>query len=269
MSGTFSSSSTWHYREPVRLAINNYPANLEGKSVLNHQSLIERLKTVPHFKGVPDPILKDIVFAGQVLSFPAESILYREEETAAGLFVLFRGQVNLCKIGLRGQVSMISIIKPVIMFNEVTVIDGGPNPVTAIAAKDCTTWQVSYDRFQTLMNRYPIVGTGLLRMLAQRNRAMLRLYEDLVNRPVLARVAKLLLDLSQNGQQPINRTHHSNHLIASLVATVPEAVSRSIKILKTHEFIDCNRTEIKILQPAKLVKCAMIEPMILETIQSL
>lgn len=259
-------SSASHFRRQEHLAVNKLSDNPEGKSVFTLQSLVERLMTVPHFKGVPEPVLKDIVFAGQILRFPTASVLYREEEPAAGLYVLFKGQVNLCKIGLRGQVSIISIIKPVIMFNEVTAIDGGPNPVTAIAAKDCTTWQVSFERFQTLMHRYPVVGTGLLRMLAERNRVMLQLYEDLVNRPVLARVAKLLFDLSQNGQSPINRTIYSNHLIAALVATVPEAVSRSIKTLKIQGCIDSNRTEIKILQPEELVKCALIEPMILETI---
>jgi CRP-like cAMP-binding protein len=237
------------------------------KKVFDLQSLIARLGNVSHFKGTPEPVLKDIVFAGQILHFPARSVLYREDEPAAGIYVLFRGQVNLCKIGLSGQESIISIIRPVIMFNEVTVIDGGPNPVTAIAAKDCITWQVSYDRYQMLMQRYSEVGTGLLRIMAERNRKMLKLYEDLISRPVLARVAKLLSDLSQDGQVPINRYQYSNHMMAALVATVPEAVSRSIKTLKTQGVLDCTRAQIKILLPEQLRKCAMIEPMVLESIQ--
>lgn len=268
MSGTIDSSYTWRLRTQAPLTSACQVVGTEGKKVFDLQSLVERLKTVPHFKNTPEPVLKDIVFAGQIMNFPAESILFREDEPAAGLYVLFRGQVNLCKVGLGGQISIVSIIKPVIMFNEVTVIDGKPNPVTAIAAKDCTTWQVSYERFQMLMDRYPIVGTGLLRMLAERNRRMLRLYEDLISRPVLARVSKLLLDLSEHGQYPINRYQSTNLLIAALAATVPEAVSRSIKVLKTQGIITCTRSQIRILLPEELVKYAMIEPMVLESMQA-
>ena len=259
MNGTPRTSPPHPTGEPQPLTHNAQRANMENHTI-DRQCLVERLKKVSHFQNVPEHIIKDIVFAGQILNFPAEAVLYREEEAAAGLYVIFKGQVNLCKIGLRGQISIISVIKPVIMFNEVTAIDGGPNPVTAIATKDSVTWQISYERFQTLMKRYPIVGTGLLRILAERNRVMLRLYEDLISRPVAARVAKSLLDLSHNGHNPINRYQCSNYFLAALAATVPEAVSRSIKSLKTQGILDCSRAQIKILLPEELGKCALLEP---------
>lgn len=268
MSGPLDNSLPWRFRKSVPTAGRGLRASTKGFKVFDLQSLVGRIKTVPHFKNTPESMLRDIVYAGQILNFPAESVLYRESEPAAGLFVLLQGQVNLCKVGLRGLVSIISIIKPVIMFNEVAAIDGDPNPVTAIATKDCTTWQVSYERFQMLMQRYPVVGTGLLRMLAQRNRRMLRLYDDLISRPVLARVAMLLLDLSQYGKQPINRYQYSNHFMAELTATVPEAVSRSMKVLKTHGTVDCTRSEIKVLLPEALIKFAQVEPLVLESSQT-
>ncbi len=233
--------------------------------MFGHHNLVERLKTVSHFKDMPEAVIEDIVSSGQILNFPVNSVLFREDEPAAGLYVLLRGQVNLCKIGIRGQVTIINIIKPVIMFNEVTVIDGDSNPVTSIAAKDCTTWRVSYERFQLLLQRHSVVGTSLLKMLVARNRAMLRLYEDLIDRPVLARTAKALLFLSQNGQQPINRSHCPNSLIAALAATVPEAVSRSIKTLRAQDIIECTRTRIITKNPEELIKWAMIDPIIWTT----
>jgi CRP-like cAMP-binding protein len=116
-----------------------------------------------------------------------------------------------------------------------------------------------------LMQHYPAVGTGLLNILAARNRKMLTLYEDLMSRPVLARVAKMLLDLSKNGQESINRYRHSNQQIAALTATVPEAVSRSIRTLKSKGFIECTRSQIKIISPQDLMDLALIEPILLES----
>jgi len=231
--------------------------------MIDLKSLVDRLSTVGDFQGLPESALEEIVFAGQIRNYDAKAVIFREGEPASGIHVLFRGQVHLCKLGLQGQETIIAIINPVIMFNEVTVIDGKPNPVTAIAVNNCTTWQVPYERYQMLMERYPQVGTGLLQVLAARNRLLLNRYEDLLSRPVLARAAKILLDLSENGEQPIDRYKHPNKNIAALSATVPEAISRSIKTLKEMELIDASRSQIILKSSQGMAEIAQIEPIVL------
>lgn len=228
------------------------------------QSLVARLGNVPFFKSMPLAALRDIVYAGHVRHYASDSALFREGEEAAGMHVLFRGQVNLCKVGLQGIEYIVHIIKPVIMFNEVTVIDGQPNPVTAVACGDTTTWQVSTEDYQILMQRYPEVGLGLLRIMAARNRVLLARYEDLISRPVLARTAKLLYSLSQAGRQPINRSDHPNQRIAAMAGTVPEAVSRSIKVLKENGVIECTRKLIMIQAIEQLMCFAQLDSSVLE-----
>jgi len=233
----------------------------KNKPYFNLESLISRLGTVSHFKDLPESALKEIVFAGQTINYPADSIIFHEGAPCSGLFVLFKGVVHLCKLGVRGQETIIAVIKPVIMFNEVTVIDGDTNPVTARAVEVCATWQISFDRYQMLMSRYPQVGTGLLRVMALRNRLMLSHVEDLISRPILARVAKSLLDLSDGGQKPIRRRVHTNMEIAARVATVHEAVSRSIKSLQEMDAIIFNREEIVVRDTQRLAELAQIEPL--------
>lgn len=229
------------------------------------ESLVGRLGNVPHFKGLTDTALKDIVYAGQILRYKARDFIFSEGEPSAGIYVLFKGQVQLCKLSLHGQETIIALIKPVIMFNEVPAIDGEPNPVSAVAIQDCTTWHVPFDRYQLLLERYPQVGTGLLRVLAARNRLLLSHYENLLSRPVLARAAKMLFDLSNRGQKSINRYQHSNQTMAGLAATVPEAISRSLKTLKELRVIESTRAEIIVHSAEKLANLAQIEPIILES----
>jgi len=226
--------------------------------------MARRLGSVTFFKHMPEQALLDIVTAGQVRYFPADAILFREAEPAAGMFVISKGQVNLCKVGLQGIEYIVHILKPVTMFNEVTVIDNQPNPATAVAVVETRTWQLTPERYQQLVSRYPEVGLGLLNVLAQRNRQLLTHYEDLMSRPVLARTAKLLHALSKGGQLAINRHDHPNHRIAAMAATVPEAISRSIKILKENEVIECNRAQIRILSVDALTRYDLVEPTILE-----
>jgi CRP-like cAMP-binding protein len=243
------------------------PGNKEGEIIqkFNLESLVERLGKVPHFAGLKETALKDIVYAGQVLTYQEGSVLFSEGEPSSGLFVLHKGQVHLVKVGLHGQETIVARIKPVIMFNEVPTIDGGPNPVSAVAVEDCVIWQVSCERYQMLMSHYPELGTGLLRVLAARNRLLFARYEDLLSRPVLARAAKMILDLSANGEKVIDRTNYTNQKMAALAATVPEAISRSIRTLREMETLDSTRNKITVRSPERLGVIAQIDPMEFET----
>jgi CRP-like cAMP-binding protein len=102
------------------------------------------------------------------------------------------------------------------------------------------------------------VGLSLLRVLARRNREMISHYEDLSFRPVIARLSKLLLDLSQNGRRVVHRRDCSIGEMASRVATVPEAISRSLNAIKRSGSIRLTRSEITIVSPEGLSELAQI-----------
>lgn len=222
------------------------------------RALAERLKTVSHFKSLGLTDLLRIVSSGQVRKFrPGDTIFY-EGETCAGMHVLIKGQVELQKAGPQGKISILSTIDPVIMFNEVAVLDGGENPFSAHAIQDCTIWQIHYEAFQSLLARYPQVGLGLLRVLATRNRQMLAQYEDISFRSVLARTAKLLLELSENGTKIIFRREHSLTKMAARISSVPEIISRSLSAFETQDLIEYDRNEILVTDPNELAKLAQI-----------
>jgi CRP/FNR family transcriptional regulator len=221
-------------------------------------SLTESLKTVSHFRNLSLAELTTIVTSGRIRRFQANAVIFTENDPCAGMFVLMKGRVHLCKLGPRGQVNIMAIIEPVIMFNEVAVLDGGPNPLTAIAMENSLVWQVSHESFQTLIESIPQVGLSLLRVLAMRNREMIIHYEDLSFRSVVARTAKLLLDLSDNGHRTINRCNCSIEEMASRVASVPEAISRSLNVIKSSGTIRVSRTEIAVVSSRKLAELAHI-----------
>ncbi len=176
------------------------------------------------------------------------------------MFVLFSGMVHLCKHSLDGQVQLLSVVEPVIMFNEVTAIDGGTNPFTAIAVKDCLTWNIRYESFETLVRRYPdpAIGLAMLRVLAIRTRLLLDRCEDLSFRPVLARTAKIIIELSNNGLEPIDRFQYPIKDLAASIATVPESISRSLSRLSEDGLISCTRDQIMILRIEELYEIAQV-----------
>jgi len=229
--------------------------------LMNIERLSKVLGRVWHFRHLNLGDLRLIISAGQMRRFKAGSIIFQETEPSAGMFVLFSGKVHLYKLSPNGQEQIISIIQPVIMFNELTAIDDGPNPYTAIAIEDCNTWNISHGAFLDLVDRYPdpSIGLGLLRILSARTRLLINRCEDLSFRPVRARTAKLLLDLSAGGTKVINREEHPIKDLSASIATVPEAISRSLSNLKEAGLLEVTRAQIKILDIHTLAEIAQIE----------
>ena len=197
-----------------------------------------------HFRPLSVTDIRAIIVAGRVRQFAAGDVIFGESAPCAGMFVLLSGRVHLRKLGPQGQESILAVIEPVIMFNEVAVLDGGPNLATAVAVQECQIWQIGCDAFQALLGRYPLIGLGLLRVLARRNRTLVSQYEDLSFRTVQARAAKLLLDLSNRGQQPVDRRRYPNHELAARIATGPEAFSRALNAFRRTGCITSTRTTI-------------------------
>jgi CRP/FNR family transcriptional regulator len=220
--------------------------------------LVQLLGSVKHFHRIKPEDLEQIILDGRVQEYQAGEFIFQEDSPNAGLFVLLQGQIQLCKHSALGQNAILSIFDPVIMFNEVAALDRGHNPVTAIAVEPSQVWRLEADHLDRLILQYPHIGLGLLRVVAARNRHLVAQFEDLSFRSVLARAAKLLLELSVNGTLPIDRHKHPVYQMAARIATVPEAFSRTLKVFRTNGDIRSSGSVIEVVNPAHLKELAEI-----------
>jgi CRP-like cAMP-binding protein len=204
--------------------------------------LIAQLAHVEHFRGLPASDLRAIISLGQIRQSPAGAVLFEEDRPGSGLFVLLSGRAHLGKLSPSGQHVILTTIEPVIMFNEVAGLDRGVNPVTAVAAEATRVWQIDADGLHGLLLTHPPLALGLLHVLARRNRALLSHVEDLSFRSVSGRAPRLLLELSHEGHQPIDRRRHPNAELAARITTVPEALSRALQAFRRQGAISTTRT---------------------------
>ena len=221
--------------------------------------LAERLHQVKQFNDIPIEYVEKIIADGDIKEYRKGEYIFHERNDCAGLFVLITGQVNLSKLGPDGREGILNTLEPVIMFNEVAALDGGLNPVTANAHTDVRLWHVGHVKFQQLLHEFPQIGLSLLGVLARRNRLLLTHYGDLSFRSVQARLAKQLVNLSEYGSRVINRRENPIHLIAARIITTPEAVSRTLMVLKSAKIIDASRCEIKVLDEKRLQELARMD----------
>jgi len=219
------------------------------------------LSSVSFFKNLRPTDLVKIINSGQLKRYKKDKYIYYKDDPSAGMYVLFTGKVHLCNYNCDGQSQIFSTIEPVTMFNEVTAIDGEPNPATAIAVKDCLTWNIGYEDFENLVRKYPdpVVGLAMMRVLAGRTRELIDLCADLTFRTVVSRCAKLLLELSENGANSINRYEFPLADLSALIATAPESVSRSLSWLDKQGLVNTDRTHISVIKVEELLEIVTIE----------
>lgn len=210
------------------------------------RELAQRLGDVPQFRNIPGDEVVSIIRMGDLRNYSQGEIIFHEDDVCAGMFVLIKGKVILNKLGPEGQEGVINALDPVIMFNEVAVLDGGPNPVSAVAQADCRLWHISLENMKTLILQYPQIGLSLLGVLAMRNRQLVNYYSDLSFRSVHARLAKHLLDVSHQGEQSIDRKQNPIRLMAARIITTPEAISRTLRTFSSTGLIRYNRLEIQV-----------------------
>jgi len=233
--------------------------------IVSSDKLAERLGNVIHFKNLPLRDRIDIIKAGQIRYISAGTIIFSEEDPCAGMYVLLRGHVHLCKLGPQGQENIIADLDPVIMFNEVALLDGGLNPYTAIANQNSLVWSISLEGYQKLLKKYvnePYMqlSLGLLEIMAGRYRELVDHYADLSFLTVPVRLAKLIYELSNEGQNSIKRQNISINEMAARISTVPEAISRGLNFLKCQGVIKSDRLTINIVDRDELIRLAQIDP---------
>ncbi len=222
----------------------------------NEQSLIARMKRIPHFSKLGVRDLANIIHSGRIRKYKEGDILHHEGLRCSGLFVLLTGEVTLEKVGPEGHNYIMVVLTSVTMLNEVAVLDRGLNPATAVVQSPSRIWKTDCESFHQLMDQYPQIAVGLLPILAQRNRLLVSLYEDLSFLPVRARAAKLLLDLSRGGKQPVPRGSHPIQQLSARISTGPEVLSRAMRSLEKQGYIEYDRSQITILNPGALTRIA-------------
>ncbi len=224
------------------------------------QALAARLSKIEHFKDLSLAEVAAIVRSGQIHRYQRGEVIFVENDPEKGLYVLLSGQVQLCKLSPEGQIAILAVFDPVIMFNEVAALDRGPAPATALAIQDSIIWQMEPGYLETAILKHPRIGLGMLKVMAKRNRHLVGHFEDLSFRSILARTAKLLLELSSSGAVSIERRKYPNSQLAARIATIPEAFSRSLKVFRTNGDILTTYKIIEVLRPDRLLRAAQLGP---------
>ncbi len=220
------------------------------------EKAIELLRSIPYFVHLDEAALEAVARAAIRRHYGKDEVIFLEDDSSAGLCIVEEGRIKLFKVSLDGREQVVKLLGPGEFFNEVAVLDGGPNPVSAMAALESTLWIINRNAMSDLLARYPALAQGVIENLAARARHLISLVEDLSLRTVSARLAKLLLTQAVGGDEAPRRLTQQE--MAAQLGTVREMVGRALRSFEEEGLIRFDRHRIIILDQEGLENKAMM-----------
>lgn len=213
---------------------------------------LEYLQSILYFSGVSLAELASI--SKRVFERTADraEMLLLEGEPAENLYFVASGVVKVFKTSVEGKEQILSIVRPGESFSDVSIFDGGLNPVSAQAMGSVLLYGIKRNEMQAIVSTHPHIALNVIRVLAQRVRHLLSLVEDLSFKHVIGRVAKILLEHigGEMGRGP----RLTQQEMAAMAGTVREVVGRSLKELEEAGAIKLDRHRIVITDKEALQK---------------
>jgi CRP/FNR family transcriptional regulator len=169
-------------------------------------------------------------------------VIFLEGDESLGLWILEKGRVKAYKLSPNGQEYILRFFGPGDTFNDLAALDGAPNDVNTMAVTDGSAWVIPTNVFRNAIQTDHELCLAVLRGLTSRTRQLVSQIEDLALRPVTARLASFLLEQVDNpilAHPAITRA-----LIAKHLATTPETITRSLRVLEETGAIRFDRHNI-------------------------
>lgn len=213
------------------------------------QDNLELLRRVPYFAGLPEGVLLALADAAVAKRCTRGQIIFLESDPCAGLFIVARGEVKIFKVSPQGREQILHQLGPGGTFNDVAVLDGGPNPASAAATADALLYAIARADIRRLAQGYPELAWALIESIARRARHLVAMVEDLALRSVKARLARLLLTEAErtDSLDALDRSQMVTQAeMAARLGTVREMIGRALRDLADEGLIEFDRHRIVI-----------------------
>jgi CRP/FNR family transcriptional regulator len=185
---------------------------------------------------------------------------FSPEDTTEKLFILKKGRVRIFRQS-EGRELTLAEIEPGMMFGEMALTAQRIRGSYAQAIEPSVLISMSRTDLEHIIEENPQVGTRLVHLLSERLAAYESRMEDLTLKEVPARLANLILLLSEGEgvmtRQDIKIPHHYTHeRLGTMIGANREAVTRAFGLLQDQGAVELRRRLIHIKDMEALRRAA-------------
>lgn len=210
------------------------------------------LRRSSYFASLPQPALDQLAQEMSFRRYGAGEVISWQGDFCQGLWMIHAGRVKLFKLSPRGRELILNTLGSGAVFNEVPVFDGGTNPVNVAALGEVEIWLVDQKVILRVMLTYPELCQSVVANLAANLRLLVNKVEELSFFQVPNRLARLLIQLPANPEQPEWLEGITQDQLAARLGTVREVVSRALRDLELSGAIRVKRRQIHIVDKTLL-----------------
>lgn len=191
--------------------------------------------------------------------FRRGQIVFHQGDPSGRLFVVVSGWVKLTRQSDTGEELLIDVFGPGSIFGEVSIFTNEPRTGTVTAIEPVSMSALSRDSFYKLVLSQPRIALGCLEILAARLRTSDELVQDMSFLDVPARLAKRLLELSEQrgSDTPEGRLidlRITQEELATMVGTTRESINKTLALFRRQGLLSKQGNRLIIKDAERLSK---------------
>jgi CRP-like cAMP-binding protein len=218
---------------------------------------VATIRRVPLFRDFADDEAAAVAATVTDRHYGKHQFVVRENDPGDTFFLLVKGSVSVCRIAPDGRETILSILKEGDFFGEMSMFDSSLRSASIKTLTDVEVGAIRQADFLTLLDRNPRIGRSLVIALSERLRAANALIAATTSQDIRARLASLLLNLSnQFGENVDNGTRITlrltNQEMANMIGTTRETVNRTLNRFWDDRLVDMRTAHVVIVDPDRL-----------------
>jgi len=203
------------------------------------------LKAVPLFSSFPEDQLRMLATVVTRKSATRSTIVMAGGDPTDSLYIVLSGRLKVMMSDADGKEVILSILGPGEFFGEMGLIDDSPRSASVVAIEACELLSITKRDFKKCLAENFEMAMAVMRGLVRRLREADRKIGSLALLDVYGRVARLLLDMSENvdGEKVVTKRLPKQD-IAKMIGASREMVSRVMKDLQLGGYIETRGSTI-------------------------
>jgi CRP/FNR family cyclic AMP-dependent transcriptional regulator len=199
----------------------------------------EVLKAIPMFAALREDQLRTLLTMVSRRSVSRGTVVVAEGDATDFLYVIAGGRLKVMMGEANGKEVILGILGPGEFFGEMGLIDDGPRSASVVAIEPCELLLLTRRDFRRCMAESYDTAMAVMRVLVRRLRSADRKIGSLAMLDVYGRVARLLLDMSEevDGQRVVARRLPKQD-IAKMIGASREMVSMVMRDLELSGYFE-------------------------------
>ncbi|MBW3588365.1 MAG: Crp/Fnr family transcriptional regulator [Actinobacteria bacterium] len=212
-------------------------------------------------RDIPEPEVKELLASAERRKFRRDEVIFHEGDPAGSVHLIDAGRVAIRSTTPVGDVATVHVFGSKDYFGEMALLsEGGVRSASAIALEPTQTIAISRTDFDRLRSKYPQVTDVLVRLLADRVRALTTNLMEALYVPADLRVLRRVVDLTQEyrtDQDGIDVViPMKQEVIAGLAGTSRATVNRILREEEKRGSLKLDRGRVTIRDPHAISKRA-------------